>query len=60
MSQQHEDDSIVNSSSNSHINDLIEQRLASPARRGLLKSGLGFASLSFLGAGSAMLAGCGA
>jgi secreted PhoX family phosphatase len=59
MSQHHDDDCIVNPSSNPHINDLIEQRLASPARRGLLKSGLGFASLSFIGAGSALLSGCG-
>lgn len=45
-----DDDGVVNPSSNPHLNDLIEQAVArSPARRDLLKSGFGLASLSFLG-----------
>ncbi|MFO0010200.1 MAG: PhoX family protein [Betaproteobacteria bacterium] len=54
----HDDDIETNHSSNPHFNDLINQRSADLKRRGLLKSGLGFASLSFIGAASA-LTGCG-
>jgi hypothetical protein len=53
----HDDDIVANTSKNQHINDLIEQRRADPKRRGLLKGGLGAASLSFLSLGA--LAGCG-
>ncbi|MGZ8256058.1 MAG: PhoX family protein, partial [Burkholderiaceae bacterium] len=52
------DDEITNTSTNTHINDLIEQRLQDPARRGLLRGGFGFAALSFIG-GTSLLAGCG-
>jgi len=54
----HNDDLETNSSSNPHINDIIGERSADLKRRGLLKGGLGMASLSFMGAGSA-LTGCG-
>ncbi|HEX5638752.1 MAG TPA: PhoX family phosphatase [Burkholderiaceae bacterium] len=52
------DDEITNSSTNPHINELIESRLQDPARRGLLRGGLGAAALSFIG-GTSLLAGCG-
>ena len=45
----HDDDVVTNPTSNPHINDVIEQRLADPARRRLLRGGLGAASLSFVG-----------
>ena len=54
----HDDDVVTNTSSNPHINELIEQRLQDPARRKLLRGGFGAASLSFIGA-SGLLAGCG-
>jgi secreted PhoX family phosphatase len=53
----HDDDIVTNTSNNEHIGDLIEQRLADPKRRGLLKGGLGAASLSFLSLGT--LTACG-
>jgi secreted PhoX family phosphatase len=53
----HDDNVITNQSSNPHINDLIEQRLQDPARRRMLRGGLGLASLSFIGA--PMLTSCG-
>jgi len=49
----HDDDIVTNVSTNAHINELVEQRLADPARRRTLKGGLGLAALSFVGAGSA-------
>jgi secreted PhoX family phosphatase len=52
------EDEINNTSSNPHINDLIESRLQDPARRGLLRGGFGVAALSFIG-GTSLLAGCG-
>lgn len=52
-------DAPTNASGNPHINDLIEQGLANPGRRGLLAAGAGWASLSFIGAGPGLLAGCG-
>lgn len=56
----HDDDIVTNTSRNTHISDLVEQRLADPARRRTLKGGLGLAALSFIGAGaSATLTGCG-
>jgi secreted PhoX family phosphatase len=54
----HDDDVVTNTSSNPHINELIEQRLQDPARRKLLRGGFGVASLSFIGA-SGLLSGCG-
>jgi len=55
----HDDDTDTNVSSNPHINDLIEQRLQSPSRRGLLRGGLGLAAMSFVGSSAALLSGCG-
>jgi uncharacterized protein len=56
----HDDDIVTNTSNNAHLIDLVEQRLADPSRRRTLKSGLGIAALSFIGAGSAAtLSGCG-
>lgn len=52
------EDEIANTSSNPHINDLIESRLQDPKRRGLLRGGFGVAALSFIG-GTSLLAGCG-
>ncbi len=43
------EDEITNRSSNPHINELIESRLQDPARRGMLRGGLGAAALSFIG-----------
>ncbi|MBP8306057.1 MAG: PhoX family phosphatase [Burkholderiaceae bacterium] len=49
-----DDDGVVNTSGNRHLNDLVDAAAAqSPARRDLLKSGFGLASLSFLGLGTA-------
>jgi hypothetical protein len=60
MSNHAADDIVTNTSQNTHINDLIDRRLADPSRRRTLKGGLGMAALSFVGAGStALLAGCG-
>jgi secreted PhoX family phosphatase len=53
----HDEDVVTNTSSNTHINELIEQRLQDPARRRLLRGGFGAASLSFIGV--PMLAACG-
>ncbi len=50
-----DDDQNHNDSRNTHLNDLIEQRLADPARRATLKGGAGFAALSFLGGATALL-----
>jgi hypothetical protein len=56
----HDDDIVTNTSNNTHLIDLVEQRLADPTRRRTLKSGLGIAALTFIGAGSAAtLSGCG-
>lgn len=55
----HDDNAITNTSHNPQFSDLIEARVADRSRRGLLKTGLGVASLSFLGAGTALLPGCG-
>ncbi|MGB3426985.1 MAG: hypothetical protein WBA53_02315, partial [Burkholderiaceae bacterium] len=52
------EDEVTNTSSNPHINELIESRLQDPARRGLLRGGLGAAALSFIG-GTTLIAGCG-
>ena len=52
------EDETTNTSSNPHINDLVEARLQDPARRGLLRGGFGAAALSFIG-GTSLLAGCG-
>ena len=52
------EDETTNTSSNPHINELIESRLQDPARRGLLQGGFGAAALSFIG-GTSLLAGCG-
>ncbi|HET9024178.1 MAG TPA: alkaline phosphatase PhoX, partial [Burkholderiaceae bacterium] len=52
------DDEIQNTSSNPHINELVESRLQDPARRGLLRGGFGVAALSFIG-GTSLLVGCG-
>jgi uncharacterized protein len=52
------EDETTNTSSNPHINDLVESRLQDPARRGLLRGGFGFAALSFTG-GGVLFAGCG-
>ncbi len=54
----HDDDVNTNPSQNPHINDLIDQRLRDPRRRGLLKGGMGLAALSFIGSTSVLLAGC--
>ena len=54
----HDDDVVTNTSSNPHINELIEQRLQDPARRKLLRGGFGVASLSFIGA-TGLLSACG-
>ncbi|MCU0949748.1 MAG: PhoX family phosphatase [Burkholderiaceae bacterium] len=49
------DDRQSNPSTNRHLDDVV----ASMSRRGLLKGGAGIATLSFFGAGSALLTGCG-
>ena len=54
----HDDDRVTNTSPNTHIDEVITARLESPARRGLLRGGLGLGTLTFVGA-SAGLAGCG-
>jgi secreted PhoX family phosphatase len=59
MSHHADDDIVTNFSANAHLNELVEQRLSDPSRRRTLKGGLGMAALSFMGAGSALLAGCG-
>ena len=53
----HDDDRVTNTSPNTHIDEVITARLESPARRGLLRGGLGLGTLTFVGA-SAGLAGC--
>lgn len=58
MSRQDEDP-VTNVSTNPHLDQLIARRLQDPARRRAVKSGFGLAALSFLGAGTAGLAGCG-
>jgi hypothetical protein len=54
----HHDEPETNRSANTHIGEIIEARLASPARRSLLQRGGAAAALSFLGT-PALLAGCG-
>jgi secreted PhoX family phosphatase len=52
----HEDE-LTNLSANPHIGEVIEQRLASPARRTVLRGSGAAAALAFLGAGTALLQG---
>lgn len=53
-----DDDIVTNRSSNSHISDVIEERLRDPARRRLLKGGSGLAALGFMGAATPLLTAC--
>ncbi len=53
------EDCVTNLSANPSIEDIIEQRLADPARRNVLAGGAGAAALSIFGLGSAVgLSGC--
>jgi len=55
-----EDDVVSNNSANTHLQLLIDQRLANPSRRDAIRRGFGLATISFLGTGSAAaLSGCG-
>ncbi len=55
-----EDDGVSNGSGNIHLQTVVEQQLASPARRAAIRRGFGLATIPFLGAGSAAaLGGCG-
>lgn len=49
----HDQNAVFNTSNNTHFQDVLAQSLADPARRGLLRGGLGLAGL-------AMLPGCAA
>jgi secreted PhoX family phosphatase len=51
------DDRVSNPTRNKHLLDVVEN--VNVARRGLLKSGVGVATLGFFGTGTALLAGCG-
>lgn len=53
------EDTPTNLSNNLHIEQVIAQRLAQPGRRRVLAGGAGLASLSFLGAGTGLVSGCG-
>jgi len=53
----HHEDPVTNFSDNPHIDDVVAERLKSPARRGLLRGGASLAALSFIG--TPLLAGCG-
>ncbi|MFN9772827.1 MAG: PhoX family protein [Burkholderiales bacterium] len=55
----HHDDLVTNPTSNPHLNDLVEARVASAGRRGLLRGGLGLSAWGFLGGATGLLAGCG-
>ena len=44
----HDNDAVFNSSNNLHFQDVLAQSLADPARRGLLRGGLGLAGLAML------------
>ncbi len=54
----HDDDLDTNDSANPHINEVIGERLLNPTRRAMLKSGLGFGALSFIGVSASFLSGC--
>lgn len=54
----HDDDLDTNVSTNPHISEVIGERLLDPSRRTLLKSGLGFGALSFMGVSASFLSGC--
>jgi secreted PhoX family phosphatase len=58
MSRHADDDVVTNTSNNPHLDQIIAQRLADPARRRLLKGSAGAAALAFVGAPLA-LSGCG-
>ncbi len=56
----HEDDVVSNTSANTHLQELVDQRLANPSRRDAIRRGFGLATVTFLGGGSAAaLGGCG-
>ena len=44
----HDHDPIFNTSDNPHFQDVLNQSLQNPARRGLLRGGLGLAGLAML------------
>jgi uncharacterized protein len=56
----HEDDIVSNTSSNTHLQTVIDQQLSNPERRSAMRRGFGLATLSFFGVGAATsLAACG-
>ena len=59
MSHHADDDIVTNPSGNPHINDLVADRLRSPARRTLLRGGLGLGTLGMMSGAAAVLTACG-
>ena len=56
----HEDEIVSNTSSNTHLQTVIDQQLSNPERRSAMRRGFGLATLSFFGVGAATsLAACG-
>lgn len=54
----HDDDTITNFTSDPHIDDLIRHRAANPARRRLLRGGIGLGTVSFVGGAAGLVGGC--
>ncbi len=52
------DDEVTNTSTNPHMRDVIDARLAAPSRRRWMKGGVGIAAIPFIGGTSAFLASC--
>ena len=55
----HDTETETNLSANPHFDSLVQQRLAAPGRRGVLRGGFGLAAASFMGGATGLLAACG-
>ena len=53
----HDHDPVFNTSDNLHFQDVLAQSLQNPARRGLLRGGLGLAGLAMLPGCASMVSG---
>jgi len=56
----HDHDPVCNDSANPHFQDVLQQALASPGRRSLLRGGLGLAGLAVLPGCATVMSGAGA
>jgi len=55
------DDPVVNTSSNTHLNDVVSERLRAPSRRDVIRAGLGLSALGLMNgsAATALFSACG-